>query len=173
MAGAREQRRSRIMAKTEYHTEQTETTTPSGLMPSAFIAIGRQHIHECVKAHSELVDRLREMNRSWLDHVQSEAELTAEFASKMTAARSVPYVATLLLEWNKRHIEMAKVDARHVLADARKIMEVGARLSPGGWLFNGSGRGSSISVAAAGFPSPASPSSAARPDYSASPTAPF
>jgi hypothetical protein len=161
------------MAKKEYHTEQTESATPFGLIPSAFITMGRQHIHECVKAHSELVGRFEEVNRSWLDHLQSEAELSAEFASKMTAARSIPDVATLLLEWNKRHMEMAKVDAKHFLADTQKIMEVGARLLPGGWLFNGNGRNSSISAAVAGFPSPASSSSATRPDCSASPTAPF
>ena len=161
------------MAKKEYHTEQTETATPFSLIPSEFITMGKKHIHECVKAHSELLDRFQEANRSWLDHLQSEADLSAEFASKMTAARSLPDVATLVLEWNKRHMEMAKVDTKHVLAATQKIMEVGARLLPGAWLFNGNGRGSSISPTAAGFPSPASPSSSAGPDCSASPTAPF
>jgi len=75
--------------------------------------------------------------------------------------------------WNKQHMEMAKVDAKHVLADTQKIMEVGARLLPGSWLFNGNGRGSSISAGAAGSPSPASPPPSARPDSSAPPTAPF
>jgi hypothetical protein len=161
------------MAKNEYHTEQMESVTPFGLTPSAFITMGRKQIHECVKAHAELVDSFEEVNRSWLDHLQSEAALSAEFASKMTAARSIPDVAALLLEWNKRHMEMAKVDAKHVLADTQKIMEVGARLLPGSWLLNGNGRGSMISAAAAGSPSPASPPSSARTDCSASPTAPF
>ncbi len=152
------------MAKNEYHSEQMESVTPFGLIPSAFMTMGRQQIHECVKAHSELVDRCQEANRSWLDHLQSEAALSAEFASKMTAARSIPDVAALLLEWNKRHMEMAKVDAKHVLADTQKITEVGARLLPGSWLFNGDGRGSSISSAAPGSPSPVSPP-LARPDY--------
>jgi hypothetical protein len=152
------------MAKNEYHSEQMESVTPFGLIPSAFITMGRKQIHECVKAHSELVDRFQEVNRSWLDHLRSEADLSTEFASKITAARSIPDVAALLLEWNKRHMEMAKVDAKHVLADTQRMMEVGARLLPGGWLFNGKGPGSMISAAAAGSPSPASPPSA-RPDY--------
>ena len=137
------------MAKNEYHTEQMESVTPFGLIPSAFMTMGRQHIYECVKTHSELVDRFQEANRSWLDHLQSEAALSAEFASKMTAARSIPDIAALLLEWNKRHMEMAKVDAKHVLADTQRIMEVGARLLPGGWLFNDKGRGSMIPTAPA------------------------
>jgi len=161
------------MAKNEYHSEQMESVTPFSLIPPAFITMGRQQIHECVKAHSELVDRFQEVNQNWLDHLRSEADLSTEFASKMTAARSIPDVAALLLEWNKRHMEMAKVDAKHVLADTQKIMEAGARLLPGGWLFNDKGRGSMISAAVAGSPSPAPPPSSARTDCSASPTAPF
>jgi len=162
-----------IMARNEYHTKQMESVTPFGLIPLAFITMGRKQIHECVKAHSELVNRFQEVNRSWLDHLQSEAALSTEFASKMTAARSIPDVAALLLEWNKRHMEMANVDAKHVLTDTQKIMEVGARLLAGGWLSNDMGRGSMNSAAAAGSPSPASPPSSARTDCSASPTAPF
>ena len=66
------------MAKKEYHTGQTESATPFGLILSPFMTIGRQHIHECVKAHAELVDKFQEVNRSWLHYLQSEAALSAE-----------------------------------------------------------------------------------------------
>src|SRR5215470_12761523 len=112
------------MAKKEYHTEHMEVATPFSLIPSNFIAMGKKHIHECVKAHSELLDRFQEANRSWLDHLQSEADLSAEFASKMTTVRSIPEAATLLLEWSGRHIEMTTLDAKHVLADTHRIMEI-------------------------------------------------
>jgi len=161
------------MAKREYHTEQTESGTPFSLIPSEFVTIGRQHIHECVTAHSELLDRFQEVNRSWLDHLQSEADLSAEFTSKMIAARSIPGAATILLEWTNRHMKIATVDAKHILDDTQKIMEIGVRLLPGGWLFNAKGSGSSISTAAGSIPSPASPPSSARSDCSASTTAPF
>ena len=161
------------MAKREYHTEQTEGATPFGLIPSDLITMGRQHIHECAKAHSELVDRFQDANRSWLKYLQSEADLSVEFTSKMIAARSIPGAAAVVLDWTSRHMEMATVDAKHVLADTQKILEIGVRLLPGGWLFNGNGRGGSISPAAAGFPSPASPPSSGRPNSSASPTATF
>ena len=160
------------MARKEYHTDQTEGATPFSLIPSAFMTMGRQHIHECLKAHSELVDKFQEVNRSWLQYLQSEADLSAELTPRMITARSIPIAATVLLEWTNRHMEMAAVDAKHVLADTQEIMEIGLRLLPGGWLFNGKGRGSSISAAMAGFPSPASPPSSARSDSSASPTAP-
>ena len=161
------------MAKKEYHTDQTEGATPFALIPSELVTMGRQHIHECVKAHWELIDRFQDANRSWLEHLQSEADLSMEFTSKMIAARSIPGAAAVVLDWTNRHVEMATVDAKHVLADTQKIMEIGVGLLPGGWLFNGNGRGGSISPAAAGFPSPASPASSGRPDRSASPTAPF
>jgi hypothetical protein len=173
LAEAREQRRSSIMARNEYHTEQTEGVAPLGLIPSAFITMGRKQIHECVKAHSELLDRFQEVNRSWLDHLQFEADLSTEFASKVAAVRSIPDVAALLLEWNKRHMDLAQVDAKHVLADTQRIMEVGARLLPGGWLFNDKGRGSMGPTAPAGSPSPTSAAPSARADRSVSPTATF
>ena len=142
------------MAKREYHTEQAESVTPFGLTPSSLITMGKKHVNECLKAQSELLDRFQEANRSWLDHLQSEADLSAEFASKMTTVRSIPEAATLLLEWGNRHMEMATVDAKHVLGDTHKIMEIGVRLLPGGWLFNSKGGGSSTSAALAGFSSP-------------------
>src|SRR5260370_42276560 len=134
MAGAHEQRRSRIMAKREYHTEQTEGATPFGLIPSELITMGRQHIHEFAKAHSELVDRFQDANRSWLKYVQSEADLSVEFTSKMIAARSIPGYGVVVLDWTNRHMEMATVDAKHVLADTQNIMEIGVRLLAVGWL---------------------------------------
>jgi len=137
------------------------------------MTMGRQHIHECVRAHAQLVDKFQEVNRSWLQYLQSEADLSAELTPKMITARSIPGAATVLLEWTNRRVEMAALDAKHVLADTQEIMEIGLRMLPGGWLFNGKGCGSSISAATAGFPSPVSPPSSARPDCSASPTAPF
>src|SRR5215470_18048837 len=140
------------MAKREYHTEQTESAAPFSLIPSSLITMGKKHVNECLKAQSELLDRFQEANRSWLDHLQSEADLSAEFASKMTTVRSIPEAATLLLEWSGRHIEMTTLDAKHVLADTHRIMEIGVRLLPGGWLFRGSG--SSTAAAPVGFSSP-------------------
>jgi hypothetical protein len=95
------------MAKKEYHTDETEGATPFSLTPSAFMTMGRQHIQECVRAHAQLVDKFQEVNRSWLQCLQSEADLSAEFTPKMITARSIPDAATVLLEWTNRHVEMA------------------------------------------------------------------
>ena len=105
------------MAKKEYHTDETEGATPFSLIPSAFMTMGRRHIQECVRAHAQLVDKFQEVNRSRLQCLQSEADLSAEFTPKMITARSIPGAATVLLEWTNRHVEMAALDAKHVLAD--------------------------------------------------------
>jgi hypothetical protein len=152
------------MAKKEYPTDQTESATPFSLTPSNFISVGEKNLRECVKAHSELLDRFQEVNRSWLDRIQSEADISAAFASKMTAVRSIPDAAMVCLEWTNRHMEMATADAKHLLTDTHKIMEIGVRLLPGGWLFDGSGNGSSTSAGAASqspSPSPSPPPSSA------------
>jgi hypothetical protein len=157
------------MAKKEYHFEPTEGVTPLSLIPSEFMALGRQHVHECVQAHSELLDRVQEVNRSWLEYLRSEAHLSTEFAARMIAARSSPSAAAVLLEWIGRHMELATADTKHLLADTQRIVEIGVRLLPGGWLFNGKARSGSTSAATPGFPSPISSPSSARPDCSASP----
>jgi hypothetical protein len=159
------------MAKKEYHFEPTEGATPFSVIPSEFMTLGKQHIHECVKAHSELLDRVQEATRSWLEYLRSEADLSAEFTSRMIAARSSPSAATVLLEWTGRHMELATADAQHLLADTKRIVEIGVRLLPGGWLLNGKARGNSPSPATPGFPSPVSSPSPTRPDSSAPPTA--
>jgi hypothetical protein len=70
------------MARKEYHTDQTEGATPFSLIPSAFMTMGRQHIHECVRAHAQLVDKFQEVNRSWLQYLQSEADLSVELTPR-------------------------------------------------------------------------------------------
>jgi hypothetical protein len=143
------------MAKREYPTERAETAMPFSLIPLGCITV-KKHIHDCVKAHSELLDRFHEANRSWLDRLESEADLSAEFATKMTAVRSIPDAAKVLLEWTNRHMEMVAVDAKHAMADTQKFMEIGVRLLPGSWSLNGKSGDSSISTAPASFPRPLS-----------------
>jgi hypothetical protein len=42
------------MAKKGDHVGPTEGATPLSLIPSEFMCLGKQHIHECVQAHLEL-----------------------------------------------------------------------------------------------------------------------
>ena len=43
----------------------------------------------------ELLDKLQETNRQWFDRAQLETNLASEFASELTAARSLPEAMAL------------------------------------------------------------------------------
>ncbi len=69
--------------------------------------------------------------------MQSHAKLGSEFVTKLTAARSMPEVATAYQEWASRQMEMATEDAKRIFADGQKLAETGARLLSNGWRPNG------------------------------------
>jgi len=75
--------------------------------------------------------------------MQSQAELASEFASKLTAARSIPDAMTACQDWTSRRFEMMAEDGQHLLADTQKFMEAGAHLFANGWLSKGGGGGGS------------------------------
>lgn len=106
----------------------------SAFDPAEFAAMTKKRIEDFVNAQSEVLGKFQETNREWLDRLQSEATLTSELASKLTAARSIPDAMTACQNWTNRRLEMMAEDGRHVLADSQKFMEVGTRLVFDGWL---------------------------------------
>ena len=123
------------------HTERTRTEKSplANLIPAEFSATGKKHLDELVAMQAEQLEKLQEASRHWFDRVQSEATLTSEFAAKLTAARSIPEVATAYQDWASRHMEMAADDAKRIFADGQKLAETGARLLSHGWWSNGHG----------------------------------
>jgi hypothetical protein len=53
-------------------------------------AIGKGHLERLAAMQSELFATLQEVNRHWLDRMQSEAARVSEFAAKLTAAPRFP-----------------------------------------------------------------------------------
>jgi len=129
------------MAQKESYSERMEKSTLPNLMSAEFAAIGKKRIEEFGKAQTEFVDKLQETNRQWFERMQSEATLASEFATRLTAARSIPEVATAYQEWANRHMEMAAEDAKRVFADSQKLVEAGAHFLSNGWLSNGKASG--------------------------------
>lgn len=129
------------MAQKECHSERTgtEKSSLSNLFPGEFGAMGKKRMEEFAKAQTELLDKLQETNQQWTERMQSEATLASEFAAKLTAARSIPEVATAYQEWAGRHMEMAAQDAKRIFADGQKLAETGVRLLSNGWWPNGHG----------------------------------
>jgi len=123
------------------HTERTRTEKSPlpNLIPAEFADMGKQRLDELVAMQAEQLEKLQEASRQWFDRVQSEATLTSEFAAKLTAARSIPEVATAYQDWASRHMEMAADDAKRIFANGQKLAETGARLLSHGWWPNGHG----------------------------------
>lgn len=127
------------MAQTEFQTENSEKSPFSNLVPPELAAMGKERFDAFVAMQTEQLDKLREANQIWLERIQSEAKLASELASKLTAARSMPEVASAYQEWAQRHMEMVTEDAKRIFADSQKMAEAGARLLANGWRANGHG----------------------------------
>lgn len=109
-------------------------SAPFSVMPAELAAMGRKRMDEFVKVQTELLDKIRESNQQWFDRARAEADLTAEFASSLTAARSLPDAARSCQEWSSRRFELMAEDVKRLLADSQKFMEIGARFLPNGGL---------------------------------------
>jgi len=120
------------MAQMEPDSERTEDSSSSTPIAAELAAIAKKRVEECIDAQTELLGRLQERNRQWLDRLQQEANLASEFASKLTAARSIPDAMTACQEWTSWWFEMMAEDGKHLLADTEQFMETGARLMSNG-----------------------------------------
>jgi hypothetical protein len=125
------------MTQKQHTSEQPELSSLFSRLPTEFGEMGKKRIEDFINAQSELLDKLQEINKHWIDRMQSEATLTSEFASKLTAARSVPDAMTACQEWTSRRLELMAEDGQHLLADTRKLMETGTHFLGNGWLAKG------------------------------------
>lgn len=116
------------MAQKQSDSERTGNSPVFNLASQDFAATVKKGMDEFATAQSELVGKLQESNRQWLDRFRAEATLTSELASKLTAARSLPDAMTACQEWGSRRFEMMAEDTRHLADDAQKFMQAGAHL---------------------------------------------
>jgi len=85
-----------------------------------------------VNAQTELLDEIQEANGHWMDRFQSEADLASEYASKLSATRTIPDAMAVSRDWAARYLQMLAEDGKHLADDARKFMEKGARMFSNG-----------------------------------------
>jgi hypothetical protein len=114
------------------HDERTETITPFNLASADFAVTAMRRFEEFAKTQTEQFEKFRETNRQWLDRMQAEANLASEFASKLTAARSIPDAMTAYQEWASRRFEMVTEDTKHIFDDVQKFMHTSAQLLANG-----------------------------------------
>jgi hypothetical protein len=110
----------------------SDKTFPFLLDSSEIAALGKKRLSEFVQAQTELLDEMQEANRHWLDRIQSEADLASEFATKLSAARTVPDAVAASRDWATQYFAMLAEDGRHLADDARRFIEKGARLFASG-----------------------------------------
>ena len=63
--------------------------------------------------------------------------MASEFATKLTAARSIPEAMTACQEWGGRRLEMMAEDAQQILSDMQKFTQASVRLIADGWQSGG------------------------------------
>jgi cell division septum initiation protein DivIVA len=125
------------VSQREVETDKVKTSTH--IIPPEFTAMGKKRIEEFVAIQTQQLDKLQEVSRNWFERMQSEAMLASELSAKLTAARSMPEVASAYQEWAARHMEMAAEDAKRIFSDSQKLAKTGARLLTGDWQPNGGG----------------------------------
>ena len=130
------------MTEKEPQGQRAAKSSPAPVMPAEFAAMGRKRMDEFAKVQTELLDKISETNREWFERAQAEVDLASEFASKLTAARSLPDAARACQEWSGRRFELMAEDGRRLLAESQNFMEIGARLWPNGWLNKNGGASS-------------------------------
>jgi hypothetical protein len=108
---------------------------------SEFMTEGQHRLEEMADAQSQFWDKLQHANRNWLDRMQNEASMAADFASKLTSAKSLTETANLFQSWTVKHMEMASEDARRMMSDTQEIMAAGARFWSNLGAGDGKGRG--------------------------------
>jgi hypothetical protein len=80
-----------------------------------------------------LLEGIQEANRHWMDRVQSEANLAAEYASKLSSTRSIPDAMALSRDWSSQYLQRLAEDGKHLADDTRRFIETGARLFSNGF----------------------------------------
>jgi len=123
----------------ETHADLGQSAFSLNLMSPEFMATVKQRFEELAEIQTELLKRLQQSNESWLVSMRKKASLASELGASLTAARSLPEIATACREWANRRVEIASEDATHLLADTQSFMETGARLRSDGWASNGGG----------------------------------
>jgi Phasin protein len=119
------------MTHTDSGAENTKFT-PAAMMRPEILDMARQKIESLLEVQKEMVHTLESINQDVFNRAKKEAELTAEFITKLTAARSVPDATTTYHEWASREMELLAADGRQLIVNGEKIMQASRRLFSNG-----------------------------------------
>jgi Phasin protein len=120
------------MAQREGYAERTEKSAAPNLMFPEMAEMGKKRLEDFVDVQRELLNKLQETNRQWLDRMQYEVKVSSDCANKVVSARSIPDAMTAWQEWANRQLEMMAEDAERLFDDGQKFIEVSTHLLPRG-----------------------------------------
>lgn len=126
------------MAQRESSAEREQNSVLS-VIPPEVSSMGQKRIEEFANLQAELLKKLEDSNKQWVERMQSEIHLSSELLSKLTSVRSFPDAATACQEWSSHRLQMIAEDGSHLFSDAQTFMQAGARLLSVGWRPNGRG----------------------------------
>ena len=109
-------------------------------LPAEFVATSRKRFESFASMQTEFFERFLKANKCWLDRAQAEASLASELASKLSSARSMPDAMTACHEWGGRRLEMMAEDAKRVMDDTQKFMQIGTHMLTNGFGSNSFGK---------------------------------
>jgi hypothetical protein len=118
-----------VMAQNKLHAEHSEKSPTPGLVSAELADVGKEQIEAFGNAQAALLEEFQETNKRWLAHLQVEASLASEFATKLAAARSIPEAVTACQEWNGRQFEMMAQEGKHLLAAGVRFLSIGHRVA--------------------------------------------
>jgi hypothetical protein len=125
----KERKGADVMVQNKLHAERNEKSPTPGQGSAELADMGKEQIEAFGNAQAALLEELQETNKRWLAHLQAEASIASEFASKLAAARSIPEAMTAYQEWNGRQIEMIAQEGKHLLATGARFLSIGHRVA--------------------------------------------
>ena len=105
---------------------------PFELTAVDFTAHAKKRMEGFANAQAELFQNWQEANRQCLERVQVESNLASQFASKLTASRSIPEAMTAYQDWMTSHFEMMAEDAKHLMDKTQKFIQASAHVFANG-----------------------------------------
>ncbi len=97
-------------------------------------------MEELGSVQNELLQKFQEANLQWLERLQAEANLSADYGSRLMRAASPSEAMDILQEWTRHRFETIAEDGKRLLDDTQKFIETGARLA-NSWIARGTGVG--------------------------------
>jgi hypothetical protein len=101
-------------------------------VPAELAEFGKKRIEAIVEMQKELLETFEAINQAWFERAKSEASLTSELMSKLSAARTVPETADACRECLGKQMDLIADDSRRFFADSQKFIHLGARFLTNG-----------------------------------------